>query len=130
MKDLYIGAAYYPELWDAAEVDEDIRRCKSLGLNVMRVGEFAWSKMEPREGEYEFDWLISVVDKLYAAGISTVMCTPTCTPPRYLLDKYEETRSVSDRGVRSQTSWRCHPCKTSPVMREKNRAIEIGRAHV
>ena len=130
MKKLYIGAAYYPELWDEAEVDKDIERCKELGLNVMRVGEFAWGKMEPSEGKYQFDWLISVVDKLYNAGISTVMCTPTCTPPRYMLDKYEEMRNVSDRGVRSQTSWRCHPCKTSPVMREKNRAIVTQMAKV
>ncbi|MCH5161087.1 MAG: beta-galactosidase [Clostridiales bacterium] len=123
MKKLYIGAAYYPELWDVSEIDKDIERCNELGLNVLRVGEFAWSKMEPREGEYSLDWLIDVVDRLYKAGIYTVMCTPTCTPPRYMLDKYEQMRNVSDRGVRSQTSWRCHPCKTSPVMREKNRAI-------
>ena len=122
-KKLYVGAAYYPELWDESEVDKDIERCKELGLNVLRVGEFAWSKMEPREGEYQFDWLVSVVDKLHAAGIGTVMCTPTCTPPRYMLDKYEETRSVSEHGVRCQTSWRCHPCKTSPIMRQKNRQI-------
>ena len=123
MKKLYIGAAYYPELWDAAEIDKDIQRCKELGLNVLRVGEFAWSKMEPREGEYRFDWLVEVVDKLHAAGIHTVMCTPTCTPPRYMLDKYEEMHSVSEHGVRCQTSWRCHPCKTSHIMREKNKAI-------
>ena len=123
MKKLHIGAAYYPELWDKAEVDKDMERCRQLGLNVMRVGEFAWGKMEPREGEYEFEWLVSVVDKLYAAGIHTVMCTPTCTPPRYMLDKYEEMRNVSEHGIRSQTSWRCHPCKTSPIMREKNKAI-------
>lgn len=130
MKKLYIGAAYYPELWDAAEVDKDIERAKALGLNVLRVGEFAWGKMEPREGEYQFDWLVSVVDKLYAAGIYTVMCTPTCTPPRYMLDKYEEMRNVSEYGVRSQTSWRCHPCKTSPIMREKNREIVTQMAKV
>lgn len=130
MKKLHIGAAYYPELWDASEVDKDIERCKALGLNVLRVGEFAWGKMEPREGEYDFSWLVSVVDKLYANGISTVMCTPTCTPPRYMLDKYEEMRNVSEYGIRSQTSWRCHPCKTSPIMREKNRAIVTQMAKV
>ncbi|MCH5157634.1 MAG: beta-galactosidase [Clostridiales bacterium] len=123
MKKLYFGAAYYPELWDKSEIDEDIKRCKELGLNVLRVGEFAWGKMEPREGEYDLDWLECVVDKLHKAGIVTVMCTPTCTPPRYMLDKYEEMRNVSDRGVRTKTSWRCHPCKTSHIMREKNRGI-------
>lgn len=130
MEKLYIGAAYYPELWDEKEIDEDIKRCKELGLNVMRVGEFAWSKMEPCEGEYDFKWLTTVVDKLNAAGIKTVMCTPTCTPPRYMLDKYDEIRRVSPHGKRAHTSSRCHPCKTSPVMREKNRMIvtEMAKA--
>ncbi|MBO5646503.1 MAG: beta-galactosidase [Clostridia bacterium] len=47
-KPLYIGAAYYPELWDESEIDRDIAQMKAHGMNVMRIGEFAWSKMEPR----------------------------------------------------------------------------------
>ena len=66
----YIGAAYYPELWEESEVDRDVERCKSLKINTMRIGEFAWSKMEPREGEYDFGWLERVMDKLYENGIS------------------------------------------------------------
>lgn len=130
MKKFYVGAAYYPELWSTDEVDKDIAHCREIGLNVLRVGEFAWSKMEPREGEFDFDWLIAVLDKLYAAGISAVVCTPTCTPPRYMMDKYPEMRSVNDEGVRAEVSWRCHPCKTVKIMREKNRIIvtQLARA--
>lgn len=123
MKDVYLGAAYYPELWDASVQEEDIARCKSLGINTLRVGEFAWGAIEPKEGEYDFSWLIRTVDKLYENGINTVMCTPTCTPPRWLLDKYEETRTVTQNGTRADVSSRCHTCKTSPVMRSKNAAI-------
>lgn len=122
-KKIYIGAAYYPELWDESEADKDIERCKKLGLNVLRMGEFAWSSMEPEEGVYDFKRLKKIADKLYENGIYTVMCTPTCTPPRWLLNKYEETRIVSPAGVRAEVSSRCHVCKTSPVAREKNAEI-------
>ena len=130
MDKIYIGAAYYPELWDMREVDKDIDRCKSLGVNVLRIGEFAWDRMEPSEGTFDLDWLVSVVDKLYADGIYTVMCTPTCTPPRRLLDKYTEMRAVGSDGERADVSSRCHVCKTSPVAREKNRMIvtELARS--
>ena len=64
MGKIYLGAAYYPELWDESEVEKDVKRCKELGINCLRIGEFAWGKMEPREGEYSFDWLIKVVDVL------------------------------------------------------------------
>ena len=120
---IYIGAAYYPEMWDDSEVEKDIGRCKALGVNTMRMGEFAWGKMEPNEGEFHFDWLLKVVDKLYENGIYTVMCTPTCTPPRWMLDKYEEMRQVTSDSVRVDVSSRCHVCKTSAAAREKNRNI-------
>ena len=77
---MYIGAAYYPELWDETEIEKDIEVCKSFGLNTLRIGEFAWSRMEPKEGKFEFDWLQNVMDKLHAAGIKVLLCTPTCTP--------------------------------------------------
>ena len=43
MKRIFVGAAYYPELWDESEIDKDIQRCKDLGINVLRMGEFAWA---------------------------------------------------------------------------------------
>ncbi len=120
---MYIGAAYYPELWDSSELDNDIKKCHELGVNCLRIGEFAWSKMEPRENEYDFSWLKKIVDKLASANISVVMCTPTCTPPRWFLDKYPEVMQISDNGKRHSVSSRCHICKTSPLMRQKNREI-------
>lgn len=48
---IYLGAAYYPEMWSEDEIEKDIGRCRQLGVNTLRVGEFAWGKMEPREGE-------------------------------------------------------------------------------
>ena len=127
---MYIGAAYYPELWDENEIEQDITRCKEAGVNCLRIGEFAWGKMEKAEGSYDFSFFERVVDRLYTAGIYTVMCTPTCTPPRWFLEKYEETRSVYQDGRRQEVSSRCHPCKTSPIMRAKNREIVTEMAKV
>ena len=123
MKELYLGAAYYPELWEEDEIEKDIARIKEAGLNCVRVAEFAWCKMEPKEGEFELGWLKDVVDKLYKNGIYTVLCTSSATPPRWLLTKYPETRMVMHDLIRADVSSRCHTCKTSPVMREKNRII-------
>lgn len=130
MKEIYVGAAYYPEMWDESEVDKDIQRCKKAGINTLRVGEFAWGKMEPSEGKFNFGWLTDVVDKLYKNGIYTVMCTPTCTPPRWMLDKYEDMRITYFEGHRADVSSRCHICKTSKIAREKNRIIvrEMAKA--
>ncbi len=130
MKKIYIGAAYYPELWDESEVEKDIARCKEFGVNCLRVGEFAWGKMEPKEGEYDFAWLLRVVEKLHKNGIYTVMCTPTCTPPRWMLNKYPEMRRIMPDLVKSDVSSRCHICKSSPIARKKNAQIvtEMAKA--
>ena len=123
MNKLYLGAAYYPELWEEAENEKDIARIKEAGLNCVRVAEFAWGRMEPKEGDFQLGWLKNIVEKLYENGIYTVLCTPSATPPRWLLTKYPETRMVMHDLIRADVSSRCHTCKTSPVMREKNRII-------
>ncbi|HEY8389764.1 MAG TPA: beta-galactosidase [Clostridia bacterium] len=130
MKEIYLGAAYYPEMWDESEVIKDIERCKSLGINTLRIGEFAWGNMEPKEGEFQFDWLKKIVNQLYQNGIYTIMCTPTSTPPRWLLNKYDETRRIASDLIHVDVSSRCHTCKTSPKMREKNRIIVTEMAKV
>ena len=129
-KTIYLGAAYYPELWDESEVEKDIARCKELGVNCLRVGEFAWGKMEPKEGKYDFAWLLRVVEKLHENGIYTVMCTPTCTPPRWMLNKYPEMRRVMPDLIKSDVSSRCHVCKSSPIARKKNAQIVTEMAKV
>lgn len=56
-KKLYHGAAYYPELWDERVIEEDIIEMKKTGINVVRIGEFAWASMEPEEGKYDLSFL-------------------------------------------------------------------------
>ena len=114
----YYGAAYYPEDWPLEQIDDDIALMKDAGMNVMRIGEFAWSRMEPREGEYDFAWLRLAVDKLTAAGIGVILGTPTCTPPAWLSERYPEILVVDHKGVRCQHGARVHACPNSPVYRD------------
>jgi len=113
----YYGAAYYPEDWPLEQIDDDIALMKEAGMNVMRIGEFAWSRMEPQEGQYDFGWLHLAVEKLTAAGIGVVMGTPTCTPPAWLYERYPESIVVDHKGVRCQHGGRVHACPNSPIYR-------------
>jgi beta-galactosidase GanA len=99
-------------------VEDDIRLMLDAGLNVARIGEFAWSSIEPEEGRFELEWLRRVVDKLGEAGIATIMCTPTCTPPAWLTGNYPEVLAVGPNGVRTQHGARRHVCPNNPVYRE------------
>lgn len=114
----YLGAAYYPEAWPPEQVDEDIRLMREAGLNAVRIAEFAWSSMEPEEGRFELDWLYRVVDKLGKAGIATILCTPSCTPPAWLTQKYPEVLVVNHTGVPAQHGARRHVCPNNRVYRE------------
>ena len=94
-KPFYLGAAYYPELWDISCVDKDIKIMKEIGCNTVRIGEFAWGTMEHGEGNFDLSFFRTVVDKLSDAGIYIIMCTPSATPPQWLTDKYEETMRMT-----------------------------------
>ena len=120
---LYLGSAYYPELWDKSEIEKDVQRMKDAGLNCVRVGEFAWSEMEGKEGEFDFSLFKYMLDVMYANGIYTVMCTPSCTPPRWAFEKYPDARRIRSEGFRKvqvEHSGRTHGCKSHKGMRALN----------
>jgi len=94
----YVGVAYYPEVADG-EMARDIRQMQSIGVNLVRMGEFAWSRMEPAEGTYDFEWLHRAVEGFTKAGIAVVLCTPTATPPVWLSAKHPDILRVSAAGL-------------------------------
>ena len=114
MKTPFLGCAYYPEDWDESEIPYDIAKMKEAGITCARIGEFAWKKMEPREGEYDFSWLHKVVNALHEAGIAVVMGTPTATPPHWLLKKYPEIPVLRENGTRASHGGRRHGCSNNP----------------
>lgn len=114
----FLGVAYYPEDWDESDIAPDIERMKQAGITVARIGEFAWRKMEPRQGEYDFRWLHRVVDELGANGIKTVMGTPTATPPVWLIKNHPEVAVLNSAGVRTNHGGRRHCCSNVPAYLE------------
>ena len=123
MKEYLIGADWYPEDWDESEIDADLEKMLDMGFNTVRIGEFAWSKDEPEEGRFDFDWLEKTVDKCEAAGINVIMGTPTATPPRWFLKKYPDAASLDFKGIRASHGGRRHCCSSNPNYREKSRII-------
>ena len=124
----YLGVAYYPEDWDESEIDRDIAKMKQAGINAARVAEFAWHKMEPKEGQYEFGWLHKVVDKLGEAGIAVILGTPTATPPRWFTLKHPESLREFEPGTRTEHGGRRHCCSNNPDYREASAKITEAMA--
>jgi beta-galactosidase len=105
---LHVGAAYYPEQWPESRWPADIALMRAAGLTVARMGEFAWSAMEPAAGEFDFGWLERAIDQLAAAGLVTVLGTPTAVPPAWLVQQYPDLMAVDDSGRRVPFGDRCH----------------------
>ncbi len=110
----YVGVSYYPEV-AGDEIDRDIRQMKEIGVNMVRMGDFSWCRMEPDEGSYDFKWLHQAVDKFTAAGIAVVLCTPTAAPPVWLSRKHPDILRVSAAGQTIGHGGRRQYCPNSPV---------------
>ena len=110
----FLGCAYYPEDWDESQIDYDIAKMKEAGITCARIGEFAWRKMEPKRGVYDFGWLHRVVDALRHAGIAVIMGTPTATPPIWLSKAHPEVFVLQSDGVRRNHGGRRHCCSNNP----------------
>jgi beta-galactosidase len=108
---LLLGTAWYPEQWPESRWDTDLALMEQAGIHFVRVGEFAWSRMEREEGHYDLDWLDRAVAAAARHHIVTVIGTPTAAPPAWLTQKYPETlRTLQDgrkdqHGNRQQFNW-------------------------
>lgn len=99
---LLLGAAWYPEQWPESHWDRDLELMEAAHLHVVRVGEFAWSTIEPAEGHYDLDWLERAVRLAEKHHIAVVIGTPTDAPPAWLTHKYPETLRVDANGHRAE----------------------------
>ena len=119
------GGDYNPDQWlDRPDVlEEDIRLMKLAGVNQASVGIFSWSRLEPTEGRYEFDWLDATLDRLHAGGIQAVLATPSGARPAWMDEKYPEVMRVGENRVRNLHGQRHNHCMTSPIFREKTQTI-------
>ena len=119
----YFGADYYPEHWPEERWDRDARLMAEAGFNVVRLAEFAWSKMEPREGQYDFQWLDRAISVLASHGIQVVLGTPSASPPPWLMAKSAELFLVREDGRRATFGNRREYCPNNPLYHDYTRRI-------
>lgn len=119
------GGDYNPEQWlNRPDIlEKDIEMLKEAGCNVVSLGIFSWSTLEPEEGFYQTEWLENIVNNLYENGIYTILATPTGARPKWMADKYPEVLRVDENRRRMLFGFRHNHCYTSPVYREKTAKI-------
>ncbi|MDP4990250.1 MAG: beta-galactosidase, partial [Marivita lacus] len=105
-----LGTCYYPEHWPRKMWEEDAARMAALGLTWVRIGEFAWSRIEPAPGDFRWDWLDEAIAVLGAAGLKVVLGTPTATPPRWVVDKHPDMLALDAQGHPRGFGSRRHYC--------------------
>ncbi len=120
---LMLGSAWYPEQWAESRWDADLALMQKAGCNMVRIGEFAWSSLEPSEGRYTLDWMDRAIAAAAKHGMVVVLGTPTDAPPAWLTSKYPETLRVSEDGKRLQHGSRRQFSYTSAKYRELCRKI-------
>lgn len=119
-----LGVCYYPEQWPEALWEDDAARMRALGLTYVRIAEFAWARMEPEPGRYDFDWLDRAVEILGKAGLKIVLGTPTATPPKWLVDRYPDILLVDQEGRRRRHGGRRHTdLSSADFWRESERIV-------
>lgn len=121
-----LGVCYYPEQWPAETWASDAARMVDLGLTWVRIGEFAWTMIEPAPGRFDWDWLDRAITTLGDAGLKVIMSTPTAAPPRWLIDLYPEVLPVAADGHIRKFGARRHYDFSSP--RYLAQASRIARA--
>ena len=119
------GVCYFPEHWPRDQWADDVERMAEAGLEYVRMAEFAWKRMEPEPGTYDFEWLQEAVELVGKHGMKAVLCTPTATPPKWLTDEYPDILQEGQDGSTMEFGSRRHYCYNSPdYHRESRRIIE------
>lgn len=120
---LTLGVCYYPEHWPESLWEDDLERMLDHGIEVVRIGEFAWNKFEPGEGVFTYDFFDRFLDLAYKKGLKVIFCTPTATPPAWLTHKYPEVLNAKEDGTLYRHGMRQHITHNSVVYNELTKRI-------
>src|SRR6056297_3339448 len=113
-----IGVCYFPEHWPSERWETDVRQMAEAGIEYVRMAEFSWGRIEPERGEFAFDWLDEAIDLIGEHGMEAVLCTPTATPPKWLVDEHPDVCQRDADGTRREWGSRRFTCFDSPTYRE------------
>lgn len=120
---MVLGTCYYPEHWPEELWEDDLKRMLEHGIQVIRIAEFAWSKVEPTEGNFTYEFFDRFLNLAERLGMQVIFCTPTATPPAWLTEKYPEVLNADIDGVLYRHGARRHYNYNSLVYLEKTRII-------
>lgn len=115
---LTMGVCYYPEHWSESLWRDDLRRMKKVRISVIRIGEFAWNKVEPEEGEFTYEFFDQFLEICLEENMNVIFGTPTATPPAWLTEKYPEVLNAREDGVLYRHGGRRHYNYNSKIYQE------------
>lgn len=118
-----LGVCWYPEQHPESRWGDDARRMVGAGLELVRLGEFAWGALERMPGAIDSDWLARAIDTAAAAGLDVVLGTPTAVPPRWLVRMRPDIQLVDSDGTRRAAGSRRATCPTAPAYRAASATI-------
>lgn len=110
-----VGVYYYPEHWSPDQWERDIRRIAELGFEFTHFAEFAWAKLEPENGQFDFAWLDKNVELAARYGLKVIMCTPSPTPPVWLTQLHPEILVKQESGFTVKHGMRLNCNISHPV---------------
>ena len=119
------GGDYNPEQWDESVWLEDMRLMREAGVTMVRVGVFAWARIQPAEGVFDWEWLDRVLDLLHANGIRASLATATASPPPWATHTYPEMLPADENGATYWHGSRQAYAPSSPVYRRLASALLI-----
>ena len=111
------GADYNPDQWPEEVWDDDVRLMREAGVNIVSLGIFAWSRIQPAEDVWDFGWLDRVIGKLHAGGIQVNLATATASPPPWVSARHPETLPADESGATYWPGSRQHFAPSSPTYR-------------
>ena len=125
---MHYGVDYYPEHWPEERWPVDARMQREAGVTTVRLAEFAWSRLEPAQGRFNFAWLDRAIHVLAAEGLQVVLGTPTAAPPAWLIEQDPTILPVDEQGRRVGFGGRRHYCPTHPGFRAATQRIVASMA--
>src|SRR5688500_6780371 len=123
-----IGTYYYTEQTLREQWERDFGGIAAMGLQIVHMGEFAWFTMEPRPGEFQFDWLERCVELAAARQLDVILCTPAAAPPVWLVQQHPDVRPLNETNRPKRFGGRRHYSPVSPAMREATARVVTALA--
>ena len=118
-----LGTCYYPEHWPESMWDDDAYTMAKFGITQVRIGEFSWSRIEPSRNKFQWAWLDKAITTLSNHNLKIIMCTPTATPPKWLIDEIPEILALNEANQTRKFGSRRHYCFSSKNYRKESRRI-------